>query len=172
MLYSAHQLIPAKGSLAAAFEGTYDGKPYEESGAKPWDLTDQQKKFITEDKVRHVLIMGLESTEAAVLWNNTLQALADGTGFGIPANNSSHPRHGAGSMAEYTGVTGEPISKWANGIGLSASFDPEAVEEFGEIASAEYRALGIATALSPQIGLSAEPRWMRLCDTFGEHTQT
>lgn len=39
-------------------------------------------------------------------------------------------------MAEYMGVTGEPISKWANGIGLST-----------------------------------EPRWMRLCDTFGEHTQ-
>ena len=42
MLYSAHQLIPAKGPLAAAFGGTYDGKSYEESGVKPWELTDQQ----------------------------------------------------------------------------------------------------------------------------------
>lgn len=171
MLYSAHQLIPARGPLAAAFGGTYGGKTYEESGAKPWDLTDQQKKFITEDKVRHVLIMGLESTEAAVRWNNRIQALAENDGFGIPANNSTDPRHGAGSMAEYMGVTGEPISKWANGIGLSASFDPEAVREFGEIGAAEYRALGIATALSPQIDLSTEPRWMRFADTFGEHTQ-
>lgn len=171
MLYSAHQLIPAKGPLAAAFGGTYGGKTYEESGAQPWDLTDQQKKFITEDKVRHVLIMGLESTEAAVRWNNRIQALAENDGFGIPANNSTDPRHGAGSMAEYMGVTGEPISKWANGIGLSASFDPEAVREFGEIGAAEYRALGIATALSPQIDLSTEPRWMRFADTFGEHTQ-
>lgn len=171
MLYSAHQLIPAKGPLAAAFGGTYDGKSYEESGVKPWELTDQQKEFIVKDKVRHVLIMGLESTEAAVRWNNKLQALAEQSGFGIPANNSSDPRHGAGSMAEYMGVTGEPISKWANGIGLSASFDPEAVKEFGEMGSAEYRALGITTALSPQIDLATEPRWMRLCDTFGEHTQ-
>lgn len=171
MLYSAHQLIPAKGPLAAAFGGTYGGKSYEESGAKPWALTDQQKKFIAEDKIRHVLIMGLESTEAAVRWNNQLQALAESDGFGIPANNSSDPRHGAGSMAEYMGVTGEPISKWANGIGLSASFDPEAVREFGEIGSAEYRALGIATALSPQIDLATEPRWMRFADTFGEHTR-
>ena len=146
MLYSAHQLIPAKGPLAAAFGGTYDGKSYEESGVKPWELTDQQKEFIVKDKVRHVLIMGLESTEAAVRWNNKLQALAEQSGFGIPANNSSDPRHGAGSMAEYMGVTGEPISKWANGIGLSASFDPEAVKEFGEMGSAEYRALGITTA--------------------------
>ena len=171
MLYSAHQLIPARGPLAAAFGGTYGGKTYEESGAKPWDLTDQQKEFIVKDKVRHVLIMGLESTEAAVRWNNKLQALAESVGFGIPANNSSDPRHGAGSMAEYMGVTGEPISKWANGIGLSAAFDPEAVREFGEIGSAEYRALGITTALSPQIDLATEPRWMRFADTFGEHTQ-
>ena len=171
MLYSAHQLIPARGPLSAAFGGSYGGKSYEESGAAPWDLTDQQKEFIVKDKVRHVLIMKLESTEAAVRWNNKLQALAEGVGFGIPANNSSDPRHGAGSTAEYMGVTGEPISKWANGIGLSAAFDPEAVREFGEIGSAEYRALGITTALSPQIDLATEPRWMRFADTFGEHTQ-
>lgn len=171
MLYSAHQLIPARGPLAAAFGGTYGGKSYEESGAKPWDLTDQQKQFIVNDKVRHVLVMKLESTEAAVRWNNNLQALAESTGFGIPANNSSDPRHGAGSTAEYMGVTGENISKWANGIGLSASFDPDSVREFGEIGSAEYRALGITTALSPQIDLATEPRWMRFADTFGEHTQ-
>lgn len=171
MLYSAHQLIPARGPLAAAFGGTYDGKSYEESGVSSWELTDQQKKFITEDKVRHVLIMQLQDTETAVRWNNKIQALAENSGYGIPANNSSDPRHGAGSTAEYMGVTGEPISKWANGIGLSASFDPEVVREFGEMGSAEYRALGIATALSPQIDLATEPRWMRLVDTFGEHTQ-
>ncbi len=171
MLYSAHQLIPARGPRAAVFGGTYDGKPYEESGAAPWDLTDQQRTFLLRDKVRHVLIMGLESTEAAVRWNNKLQALAEGDGFGIPANNSTDPRHGADSSAEYKGQTGEDISKWANGIGLSASFDPEVVREFGEIGAKEYRALGIATALSPQIDLSTEPRWMRFADTFGEHTQ-
>lgn len=171
MLYSAHQMVPAVGPRAAVFGGTYGGKKYEESGAAPWDLTDQQKKFITEDKVRHVLVTGLESTETAVRWNNKLQALAESQGFGIPANNSTDPRHTAGTEAEYMGVTGEPISKWANGIGLSASFDPEEVREFGEIGAAEYRALGIATALSPQIDLATEPRWMRFADTFGEHTQ-
>lgn len=171
MLYSAHQLIPARGPRAAVFGGTYGGKSFEESGADPWELTDQQKEFIVKDKVCHVLVMRLESTETAVRWNNKLQALAENSGFGIPANNSSDPRHGAGSTAEYMGVTGESISKWANGIGLSASFDPALVREFGEIASAEYRALGITTALSPQIDLATEPRWMRFADTFGEHTQ-
>lgn len=171
MLYSAHQMIPARRPMAAAFSGTYGGKPFEESGAEPWELTDQQREFIVKDKVRHVLIMKLESTETAVRWNNKLQALAEGEGFGIPANNSSDPRHGAGATAEYMGITGEPISKWANGIGLSASFDPDTVREFGEIGAAEYRALGITTALSPQIDLATEPRWMRFADTFGEHTR-
>ena len=36
MLYSKHQLIPAKGSNTAALGGTYGGKSYEESGADPW----------------------------------------------------------------------------------------------------------------------------------------
>lgn len=171
MLYSNHQLIPAKGPRAAIFGGTYGGKRYEESGAKPWDLTDQQKTFITRDRIRHVLILGLENTETAVRWNNKVQALAEGEGFGIPLNNCSDPRHGAGTEAEYMAITGEPISKWANGIGFTATFDPALVQEFGEAASAEYRALGITTALSPQIDLATEPRWMRLADTFGEHTQ-
>lgn len=91
--------------------------------------------------------------------------------MGFLPNNSSDPRHGADSGAEYKGITGEPISKWANGIGLTASFNPQEVLEFGKIASREYRALGITTALSPQIDLSTEPRWMRFADTFGEHTR-
>ena len=43
MLYSGHQAVPANPrGLGAA---TYNGKPFAESGAKPFDLTDQQKKF-------------------------------------------------------------------------------------------------------------------------------
>lgn len=171
MLYSAHQVIPACGPQAETFEGTYHGKKFMESGAKSWDLTDQQREFLLKDKVRHVLILELKDTETAVRWNNNLQALAENDGFGIPANNSSDPRHSVGSTAEYIAQTGEPISKWANGIGLTAAFDPEQVKTFGQIASREYRALGITTALSPQIDLATEPRWMRFADTFGEDTE-
>ena len=104
MLYSAHQIIPAQ-SGPGPFTANYGGKSLEESGEEPWALTDQQKKFLTEDKVRHVLIMGLKDTETAVRWNNRMQALAENTGFGIPANNSSDPRHGSGSGAEFMGIT-------------------------------------------------------------------
>ena len=36
------------------------------------------------------------------------------------------------------------------------------------MASSEYRALGLATALSPQADLGTEPRWFRFYGTFGE----
>lgn len=164
MLYSSHQMIPAAEN---SFSGTYQGKTFKESRAEPWELTDQQKEFVEKDGVRHVLVTGLASTEVAVKWNNRLQALAENVGFGIPVNNSSDPRHSVDADTEYKAMTGEPISKWANGVGLVATFDKELVREFGEIASKEYRALGITTALSPQIDLGTEPRWMRWADTFG-----
>ncbi len=56
----------------------------------------------------------------------------------------------------------------AEEIGLAATFDPDIVKRFGEIASKEYRALGIATALSPQIDMATDPRWGRFNGTFGE----
>lgn len=41
---------------------TYGGKSFEQSGAKAWELTDQQKKFLTEDHLRHVLVMLLRTS--------------------------------------------------------------------------------------------------------------
>lgn len=165
MLYSGHQNIPAGSN--GRFRGTYDGKSLEESGAKAFDLTDQQKKFLIEDNLRHVLVVGVESPAVAAQWNNNVQSLVEGLGLGIPSNNSSDPRNGARSDAEYNAGSGGTISQWPEEIGLSATFDPSITEQFGKIASQEYRALGIATALSPQIDLATEPRWNRFYGTFG-----
>jgi len=167
MLYSAHQSIPAMGGgpFGAA---TYNSKPFKESGAQSSDLTDQQKKFLTDDNLRHVLITSVESPAIAAQWNNNAQALVEGIGFGIPANNSSDPRHGSDSYAEFNAGAGGKISMWPGTVGIAASFDPQLMKQFGEIASKEYRALGIATALSPQIDLGTEPRWSRFEGTMGE----
>lgn len=167
MLYSKHQAIPAADG--GYFAATYNGKPFSESGMPSHALSDAQKQFITEDHLRHVLLTNVESPEVAALWNNDLQALAESIGFGIPANNSSDPRHGARKEAEYNAGSGGTISQWPEQIGLAATFDPSITEEFGRIASIEYRALGITTALSPQIDLATEPRWNRLYGTFGGH---
>lgn len=169
MLYSGHQAIPAapRGFGAA----TYNGKPFPESGAQASDLSDQQKKFLAQDNLRHVLITRVQSPEVAAQWNNNVQAFVEGLGLGIPANNSSDPRHTAVSSAEYNYGAGGTISMWPESLGLAATFDPALVQLFGQIASKEYRALGIATALSPQIDLGTEPRWNRVNGTFGEDPQ-
>ncbi|MGL6266331.1 MAG: glycoside hydrolase family 3 N-terminal domain-containing protein, partial [Chitinophagaceae bacterium] len=75
------------------------------------------------------------------------------------------------ASTEYNYGAGGSISMWPEELGLAATFDPSLVQKFGEIASKEYRALGIATALSPQIDLGTEPRWNRLVGTFGEDPQ-
>jgi beta-glucosidase len=166
MLYSGHQSIPARPRGFGG--GTYNGKPLAESGALSSDISDQQKKFLTEDNLRHVLVTTVESPEIAARWNNNIQALVEGIGLGIPANMSSDPRHNAVANTEYNAGSGGKISMWPKALGLAATFSPELVEKFGHIASQEYRALGIATALSPQIDLGTEPRWNRIDGTFGE----
>lgn len=166
MLYSAHQAIPANPTGFGS--ATYNGKPFQESGALASDITDQQKKFLTEDNLRHILVTRLQSPAVAAKWNNNVQALVEGLGLGIPANNSSDPRNTAVADAEYNLGSGGIISMWPEELGLAATFDPSIVVQFGNIASKEYRALGIATALSPQIDLGTEPRWSRLVGTFGE----
>jgi len=166
MLYSKHQAIPA--SATGFMAGTYDGKSFSESGANASDLSDQQKDFLIKDNVLHVLITSVRSPEIAARWNNNAQSLVEGSGLGIPANNSSDPRHGTIANAEYNAGAGGAISMWPGSLGLAATFNPTLVENFGRIAATEYRALGIATALSPQVDLATDPRWYRASGTFGE----
>ena len=166
MLYSAHQSIPARAG--GYFAGTYNGKPFKEGEVDPAALTDQQKKFLETDNLRHVLLTTVQSPEIAAKWNNTMQAYCESVGMGIPANNSSDPRHGTRAKAEYDAASGGEISMWPSSLGMAASFNPALVEQFGKIAAIEYRALGITTALSPQVDIATEPRWARFNGTFGE----
>ena len=168
MLYSRHQALPAR---VGGFGGTYGGKPFPASGAKASELSDQQKIFLGKDNLRHVLITTVESPEVAATWNNNIQAFCEGIGLGIPANNSSDPRHSTVSTMEFNAGAGGRISMWPTSLGMAATFDPSLIERFGQIAAVEYRALGIATALSPQVDIATEPRWSRFSGTFGENPQ-
>lgn len=169
MLYSIHQSIPA--AEAGFRSGTYSGKTFLHSGARASDLTDQQKAFLKNDHLRHILVTSLQSPAIAAEWNNNVQAYAEGLDMGIPANNSSDPRHTATATTEFNEGAGGQISLWPDGLAMAATFDPSIVRQFGEIAGQEYRALGITTALSPQIDLGTEPRWYRINMTFGESSQ-
>ena len=144
MLYSSHQAVPSA------------------------ELTEDQKKFLSKDHLRAVLITSVESPRIAAQWNNRMQAFIEGLVHGIPANTSSDPRHEAKATTEYNAGAGGHISQWPTSLGLAATFDPQLMYRFGEIASEEYRALGIATALSPQVDIATDPRWTRFSGTFGE----
>ena len=144
MLYSSHQAVPSA------------------------ELTEDQKKFLSKDHLRAVLITSVESPRTAAQWNNRMQAFIEGLDHGIPANTSSDPRHEAKATTEYNAGAGGHISQWPTSLGMAATFDPQLMYRFGEIASEEYRALGIATALSPQVDIATDPRWTRFSGTFGE----
>ena len=76
MLYSSHQSVPSGGGMFGG--ATYNGKPYAQSGAAASDLSDAQKKFLTEDNLRAVLVTTVESPAVAAAWNNNMQALVEG----------------------------------------------------------------------------------------------
>ncbi|KAF1299142.1 beta-glucosidase [Enterococcus sp. JM4C] len=172
MLYSKHQSVSSgNDSFSKIFGGTYNGKTFADYDGEITDLTDQQIDFLEKQKVRHFLLTAVDSPEVSGKWANNLQAASEKIGLGIPVNLSSDPRHGTSADTEFNSGAGGDISKWPEQLGLAATFNPETVKTFGDIARQEYRALGIATALSPQIDLATEPRWMRFDGTFGEGTE-
>lgn len=142
MLFSSQQMLPS----ISVYVGTYGEKSFEESGAKSYDLTDQQISYL-KSGIRDFLVAMVDSPETSVRWNNRIQAMAESEGFGIPVNNGSDPRHGFDSGAEFnigTAATNR-VSRWPEALGLAATFDPEITRKFGDIAAKEYRALGLTT---------------------------
>ncbi|MDR1640118.1 MAG: glycoside hydrolase family 3 protein [Clostridiales bacterium] len=179
MLYSPHQMLSKSLGVFAAL-ATMDGIPDEvkalygmsnDDRENSWDLSTAQKSFLSGDHVRHVLVATVDDAQTAARWNNNAQAFVEGLEHGIPINTSSDPRHELSAIAEYDMGAGGKISKWPTHAGLAATLDPAVVEGFGKIASKEYRALGIATALSPQVDLASDPRWNRFNGTFGSSSK-
>ena len=165
MLWSPHQMVPFIPGLP--FKGHYGGREYEPGSTDPAALTDEQIQLVREQRIRNILLNYAESARTSSRWNNRLQALAECSPWGIPVCISSDPRHAAGKKtAEFSGE-GKDVSRWPEGMGLAATFDPELVKSFARTVAKEYRAMGISLALGPQIDLATEPRWMRLEDTYG-----
>lgn len=55
-------------------------------------------------------------------------------------------------------VSANGFSQWPDSTGLAAIGDPELVRRQGAIVAQEYRAVGIAMALSPQADVATDPR--------------
>lgn len=146
-------------------------------------MTEDQETFLSQDHIRNVLASTSNDVTANVTWTNQLQeyvetSVADGEAY-IPVNFSSDPRSSSGSSS-YTANdgtyfpeagTGETISLWPSNLGLAATFDPDLVEDMGQMVSDEYRALGFHTSLGPQVDLATDPRNLRNNGTFGEDVE-
>ena len=138
--------------------------------------------YMKDDFIRHMLVSAVKDARTAAMWANNVQSYCESAELGIPANNSSDPRNYTNGKANTSAYNPEPdgefdpdgtsdISKWPREIGLGATFDPDVVGLYAKIAAAEYRAMGLTTALSPQIDLTTEPRWRRFYGSFSESPQ-
>lgn len=130
--------------------------------------TGQLLSDLVDDNMRHVLVTSVKNPYTAAVWHNAVQKIVESQPLGIPTNNSSDPRNYTEADGEFNAGSGGEISHWPREVGLAATFDMDIIRRHGEIASAEYRALGITTTLSPQIDLSTDPRWRRFYGTFSE----
>jgi beta-glucosidase len=123
-------------------------------------------RLVTGMLMNHVNVHGVQDARAMARWSNALQELAAATPHSIPVTVSTDPRH---SFVENAGAAfaAGPMSAWPEPLGLAALRDPERVRAFADIARQEYVAVGIRSALHPQLDLGTEPRWGRQFHTFG-----
>ncbi|WP_380174764.1 glycoside hydrolase family 3 protein [Kineococcus sp. DHX-1] len=126
------------------------------------------RDLVTRRHLTHVNVLAAPRTAREFArWHNRLQELAAGTRLGIPVTVSSDPRH---SFTDNPGAAllSGPFSQWPETLGLAALRDERLVEEHADAVRREYLAVGIRTALHPQVDLLTEPRWARGGATFGE----
>ncbi|KAK1991935.1 glycosyl hydrolase family 3 N terminal domain-containing protein [Colletotrichum falcatum] len=124
--------------------------------------------LIGEKLMTHFNLVGdIADAKEVAEWANRVQRRALETRLGIPVTLSTDPRH---SFTENlgTGFRAGVFSQWPESLGLAALRDPHLVRQFAEVAREEYVAVGIRSALHPQVDLATEPRWARLGNTWGE----
>ena len=133
------------------------------------DLEDMEE-LIAERHINTFNIYFAPEPRIQAEWHNRLQEIAASTRSKIPVTISSDPRHGF-EDTHGAGWSADGFSHWPEPIGFGALRDEAAVEEFGDIARQEYRAVGIHVALHPMADLATEPRWARIMHTFGEDAE-
>ncbi len=120
---------------------------------------------------------GLSTATAAQLtpratWANNLQEACEASSLGVPFVLSSEPAHATGNGR----VKARGFSQWPNELSLGAvktasgADDLVLIEKFGQVASQEFRAIGVRMLLGPSANLATEPRWYLSQFTYGEES--
>ncbi|XP_014562805.1 glycoside hydrolase family 3 protein [Bipolaris victoriae FI3] len=132
-------------------------------------LLNVTKEAVEGKLMTHFNLHGpIADVRATVQWYNNLQQMALDTRLGIPITVSSDPRH-AFTNSEGSQIAATKFSQWPQTLGLAAIRDAELIRTFADIARQEYNAVGIRSALHPQIDVATEPRWARIGGTMGEN---
>ena len=115
--------------------------------------------FRADPWTRKTLETGLNPQLAVQAYNALQHYAIDSTRLGIPIILAEEAPHGHMAI----GTTVFPTS-----IGLSATWDPELIEQVGQVIGSELMAQGGTIGYGPVIDLSREPRWSRVEETYGE----
>ena len=129
------------------------------------------EELITHKSLTHFNFYGGASPENIAKRLNELQQIAERTRLGIPLSISSDPVHEVPRGGGIASFTLDGVSKWPSQLGFAAGRDASMLETFGDIAAAEYRAMGFTTALHPMSDMATEPRWARNFGTFGSNAE-
>jgi beta-glucosidase len=124
--------------------------------------------LVINHRINHLYVVGpATDPRAFAQWVNAAQDLVARSGLGIPLTFGTDPRHGFVDNPAAS-ATSSMFSLWPESVGLAALRSPELVRRFADIVRQEYVAVGLRSALHPQIDVATEPRWARAGATFGE----
>ncbi len=127
-------------------------------------------RTLFDRRINHFNTLQALSVREMAEWANAVQRAVRTQPFAIPVTISSDPRHAFGNNPG-TGLAAGPFSQWPEQLGFGALDDLDLVSRFAETVRREYRAVGIALALHPQIDLATDPRWSRSGGTYGESVE-
>ncbi|MBV45524.1 MAG: beta-glucosidase [Rhodobiaceae bacterium] len=130
---------------------------------------DSTESLILEKHISHFNLYGSPNPLELAEKLNFLQRVSEKTRLGIPLTISSDPIHEVPRGGGIAAFSLKGFSKWPSQLGFASIRDPKIIKEFSEIASKEYLAVGIRTALHPMSDLATDPRWARNFGTFGSN---
>lgn len=102
---------------------------------------------------------GLHPGESARMLNRMQRHAVENTRLGIPLLFCEETPHG--HMAVGTTV-------FPTGIGQASTWDPELLEQMGEVMGREIRLQGAHVGYGPVLDIARDPRWSRVEETMGE----
>ena len=108
---------------------------------------------------RKTVETGLHPRESARLLNMMQRHAIENTRLGIPLLFCEETPHG--HMAVGTTV-------FPTGIGQASTWNPELLEQMGEVMGKEVRLQGAQIGYGPVLDIARDPRWSRVEETMGE----